>query len=239
MAQRRVVIVGGGNSAGYLVRALVGAPSSSSSSSPSSSSVTIVSEENVLPYERPALSKAFLNEQSPARLPGFHTCVGGGGERQTEEWYKEKEVETKLGTKITKCDYEKKRVEMASGEIIEYDAMVIATGVSAHKGSFIEGFDGKMCKVLRSHEDALEVVKAMDAKPKHPVVVGGGYIGLEVAAGMCARGLKPTVVLLESNIMARLFTKEIAAHYEQLYDCLLYTSPSPRDKHRSRMPSSA
>ena len=113
MAQRRVVIVGGGNSAGYLVRALVGAPSSSSSSSSpsSSSSVTIVSEENVLPYERPALSKAFLNEQSPARLPGFHTCVGGGGERQTEEWYKEKEVETKLGTKITKCDYEKKRVE--------------------------------------------------------------------------------------------------------------------------------
>ena len=99
MAQRRVVIVGGGNSAGYLVRALVGAPSSSSSSSSpssSSSSVTIVSEENVLPYERPALSKAFLNEQSPARLPGFHTCVGGGGERQTEEWYKEKEVETKL-----------------------------------------------------------------------------------------------------------------------------------------------
>ena len=75
-----------------------------------------------------------------------------------------------------------------------------------------------MCKVLRSHEDALEVVKAMDAKPKHPVVVGGWYIGLEVAAGMCARGLKPTVVLLESNIMARLFTKEIAAHYEQLYE---------------------
>ncbi len=104
-------------------------PWSSSSSSPSSSSVTIVSEENVLPYERPALSKAFLNEQSPARLPGFHTCVGGGGERQTEEWYKEKEVETKLGTKITKCDYEKKRVETASGEIIEYDALVIATGV--------------------------------------------------------------------------------------------------------------
>ena len=73
------------------MRALVGAPSTSSPSS-----VTIVSEENVLPYERPALSKAFLNEHSPARLPGFHTCVGGGGERQTEEWYKEKEVETKV-----------------------------------------------------------------------------------------------------------------------------------------------
>ena len=76
-----------------------------------------------------------------------------------------------MGTKITKCDYEKKRVETASGEIIEYDALVIATGVSAHPGSFIEGFDGKMCNGLRSHEDALEVVKAMDAKLHHPVVV--------------------------------------------------------------------
>ena len=226
MAQRRVVIVGGGNSCGYLIRSLVGSAAATSSSaagadddfSSSSTKITMISNEEVLPYERPALTKAFLNEQSPARLPGFHTCVGGGGERQTEEWYEEKGVETKLNTKIASCDYEKKRVVTTTGEIIEYDSLVIATGVSAHKGSFIEGFDGKMCKVLRSHADALEVAKALDAKPKHPVVVGGGYIGLEVAAGMCARGLKPTVILLESNIMARLFTKEIAAHYEQLYE---------------------
>ena len=129
-----------------------------------------------------------------------------------------KGVETKVSTKVAKCDFAKKRVETVTGEIIEYDSLVIATGVSAHKASFIEGHDGKMCKVLRSHEDALEVVKAMDAKPKNPVVVGGGYIGLEVAAVMCARGLKPTVVLMESNVMSRLFTKEIAAHYEQLYE---------------------
>jgi len=221
------VIVGGGNSCGYLIRSLVGSAAATSSSaagadddfsSSSSTKITMISNEEVLPYERPALTKAFLNEQSPARLPGFHTCVGGGGERQTEEWYEEKGVETKLNTKIASCDYEKKRVVTTTGEIIEYDSLVIATGVSAHKGSFIEGFDGKMCKVLRSHADALEVAKALDAKPKHPVVVGGGYIGLEVAAGMCARGLKPTVILLESNIMARLFTKEIAAHYEQLYE---------------------
>ena len=91
MAQRRVVVVGGGNSAGYLVRAGL-----AHHRRRHHHRVTIVSEENVLPYERPALSKAFLNEHSPARLPGFHTCVGGGGERQTEEWYKEKEVETKV-----------------------------------------------------------------------------------------------------------------------------------------------
>ena len=227
MAQRRIVVVGGGNSAGYFARAVVGAQggggggggtSSSSTGSLKDLRVTMVCEEDVLPYERPALTKAFLNERAPARLPGFHTSVGGGGERQTEEWYREKGVETKVSTKVAKCDFAKKRVETVTGEIIEYDSLVIATGVSAHKASFIEGHDGKMCKVLRSHEDALEVVKAMDAKPKNPVVVGGGYIGLEVAAGMCARGLKPTVVLMESNVMSRLFTKEIAAHYEQLYE---------------------
>jgi len=40
-------------------------------------------------YERPALSKAYLFPENPARLPGFHTCVGGGGERQLPEWYAE------------------------------------------------------------------------------------------------------------------------------------------------------
>ena len=69
----------------------------------------MVCEEDVLPYERPALTKAFLNERAPARLPGFHTSVGGGGERQTEEWYREKGVETKVSTKVAKCDFAKKR----------------------------------------------------------------------------------------------------------------------------------
>ena len=60
--------------------------------------------EDVLPYERPALSKGFLHKEGPPRLPGFNTSVGGGGERQTDEWYAKNGVEVILATCVTGAD---------------------------------------------------------------------------------------------------------------------------------------
>ena len=88
MSSRSIVVVGAGNAAGYLVRALV--------SHGLGKNVTLIGAEDVAPYERPAPTKGFLHAQNPPRLPGFHTCVGGGGERQTPEWYVEHGVELKL-----------------------------------------------------------------------------------------------------------------------------------------------
>ena len=67
----------------------------------------IVSEEAVVPYERPALSKAYLRPASPARLPAFHTCVGGGGELQDPAWYASKGIELLLGTSVETVDFAK------------------------------------------------------------------------------------------------------------------------------------
>lgn len=77
-----IVIVGGGNASGYCVKTLL-------ESGVEGSEVHMLCGEQVLPYERPALTKAYLHHPGAkvrARLPGFHTCVGGGGERQTAEW---------------------------------------------------------------------------------------------------------------------------------------------------------
>jgi monodehydroascorbate reductase (NADH) len=58
----------------------------------------LICMQQVAPYERPTLTKAYLfpPDKGPARLPGFHTSVGGGGERQTPEWYAEKGIEVNL-----------------------------------------------------------------------------------------------------------------------------------------------
>eukprot|EP01018_Ginkgo_biloba_P018465 Gb_25157 [translate_table: standard] len=95
--------------------------------------------ENVAPYERPALTKAYLfpMDKKPARLPesitcqGFHTCVGSGGERQTPEWYKEKGIEVMYGTTVTGLDIPTQTLTTASGSHLKYGSLIIATGCTA------------------------------------------------------------------------------------------------------------
>uniref|UniRef100_A0A7R9Y1S2 FAD/NAD(P)-binding domain-containing protein n=1 Tax=Micromonas pusilla TaxID=38833 RepID=A0A7R9Y1S2_MICPS len=122
---KKIVLVGGGNAAGYFARAVVAAGRGAE--------LTMIAAENVLPYERPALTKAFLHAESPARLPGFHTSVGGGGERQTAEWYATHGVEVILGTRVVDANLEEKTVVTDAGKSYSYDKLVVAIGCTALK----------------------------------------------------------------------------------------------------------
>ena len=206
---KKIVVVGGGVSAGYFARAIVAAGRGAD--------LTIISAEPVAPYERPALTKAVLHAESPARLPGFHTCVGGGGERQTEAWYADKGVTLRLGTRVVGWDASSRTVTADDGAVTPYDALVVAIGCTALR--LPEAIGGSLPGVhyVRDNADALALSDAM-ATAKAPVVIGGGYIGLEVAAALAARGLNPRVVLMEPHTMARLWTPEVAAKYEALYE---------------------
>ncbi len=206
---KKIVVVGGGVSAGYFARAIVAAGRGAD--------LTIISAEPVAPYERPALTKAVLHAESPARLPGFHTCVGGGGERQTEAWYADKGVTLRLGTRVVGWDASSRTVTADDGAVTPYDALVVAIGCTALR--LPEAIGGSLPGVhyVRDNADALALSDAM-ATAKAPVVIGGGYIGLEAAAALAARRLNPRVVLMEPHTMARLWTPEVAAKYEALYE---------------------
>ena len=206
---KKIVVVGGGNAAGYFARACVAAGRGSE--------LTIVAAENVLPYERPALTKGFLHKEGPPRLPGFHTCVGGGGERQTQEWYDANGVEVLLNTRVCAADLPKKTITTADGVSITYDTLVVATGCTALKLPASIGGALPGVHYVRDNADALALYDAMGSA-KRAVVVGGGYVGLEVAAALASWGLEPRVVLMESHVMSRLWTPTIAAHYEALYE---------------------
>ena len=93
----KYVILGGGVAAGYAAREFA-------KQGVQPGELAIISKEAVAPYERPALSKAYLFPEGAARLPGFHVCVGSGGERLLPEWYKEKGIELILSTEIVKAD---------------------------------------------------------------------------------------------------------------------------------------
>uniref|UniRef100_A0A7I4AYM5 monodehydroascorbate reductase (NADH) n=1 Tax=Physcomitrium patens TaxID=3218 RepID=A0A7I4AYM5_PHYPA len=118
---RKYIVVGGGVAGGYAAREFV-------KLGLQPGELTIFSKEAAAPYERPALSKAYMFPEAAARLPGFHVCVGSGGERQLPDWYAEKGIELKLESEIVKADLENKTLTTDKGDVYSYGTLVIATG---------------------------------------------------------------------------------------------------------------
>ncbi|KAF5737471.1 monodehydroascorbate reductase [Tripterygium wilfordii] len=209
----KYVILGGGVAAGYAAREFA-------KQGVKLGELAIISKELVAPYERPALSKAYLFPVGTARLPGFHVCVGSGGERLLPEWYKEKGIELILGTEIVKADLAAKTLVSAAGETFGYNILIIATGSTVIRLSDfgVQGANAKNIFYLREIDDADKLVEAIIGKKNgKAVIVGGGYIGLELSAALKINDLDVTMVYPEPWCMPRLFTADIAAFYESYY----------------------
>ncbi|EEF51243.1 monodehydroascorbate reductase, chloroplastic/mitochondrial [Ricinus communis] len=208
---REFVIVGGGNAAGYAARTFV-------EHGMADGRLCIVTKEPHAPYERPALTKAYLFplDKKPARLPGFHTCVGSGGERQTPDWYQEKGIEMLYEDPVTSIDIEKQTLGTNSGKLLKYGTLIIATGSTASR--FPEKIGGSLPGVhyIRDVADADSLISSLD-KARKVVVVGGGYIGMEVAAAAVGWNLDTTIIFPEKHLLQRLFTPSLAQRYEELY----------------------
>ena len=144
-------------------------------------SITLIGAEDHLPYDRPPLSKAFLD---------------AGADRQSELAYRdlaglqELDVELVLGAPATGLDTEQRTVAV-DGTSVGYDSVVLATGARARTLPGTEALAG--VRTLRTLDDARAVRSALDAGAR-TVVIGAGFIGSEVASGARKRGLDVTVV---------------------------------------------
>ncbi|KAF4370520.1 hypothetical protein G4B88_021699, partial [Cannabis sativa] len=209
----KYIILGGGVSAGYAAREFA-------REGLKRGDLAIISKEPVAPYERPALSKGYLSPESPSRLPVFHVCVGSGGQRLLPEWYRENGISLLLNTQVVNADLSMKALTTSMGRIFKYETLIIATGSTAvNLTDFgVEGADAKNIFYLRDIGDAEKLVEGIRSKRKgKAVIVGGGYIGLEVGAALRINNLDVTMVYREAWCMSRLFTLEIAAFYESYY----------------------
>jgi 3-phenylpropionate/trans-cinnamate dioxygenase ferredoxin reductase subunit len=148
-----------------------------------SGSVTLIGDETDLPYERPPLSKAFLAGQA-----AFEDALVHPG-----EWYGEHDIDLRLGTHVDAVDTGAHEVTLTGGARVPYDKLVLATG-SAPRTLSIPGADAKGVLYLRKRADS-EAIRATFGEGKHLVIIGGGWIGLEVAAA--ARGAGTEVTLIE------------------------------------------
>lgn len=144
--------------------------------------ITLLTQEDHPPYERPGLSKDYLAGESDADALLVHEA----------DWYAENDVALRTGVEVVSIDRDAHEVETADGERIGYDKLLLATG-SAPKSLDVPGADLPGVLSLRTREDS-DAIKAAIANGGPVVVIGAGWIGLEVASAARAAGLDVTIV---------------------------------------------
>ncbi|MFZ2177883.1 MAG: FAD-dependent oxidoreductase [Rhodococcus sp. (in: high G+C Gram-positive bacteria)] len=170
--------------------------------------ITLIGAEEHLPYDRPPLSKAYLEEREAGTEPESTRFRSDAVLRD------ELGVELALGAPATGLDTAQRAVTIRGGRQIRYDALVIATGAEARRLPGTEHLAG--VHTLRTLEDAVAVREALDARAR-VVVIGAGFIGSEVASGAHKRGLRPTIVEALPTPLMRAVGRQMGAALGSLH----------------------
>lgn len=168
--------------------------------------IILIGEEPHAPYQRPPLSKGWLKGEVDA----------DGLLLRPRDWYAEADVDLRTSTRVVHIDRAARTVTLSTDEVLAYDNLIIATGARARKlvlpGSDLDGF-----LELRTIEDA-EAIKAWFKPGFRLAIIGGGYVGLEVAAS--ARKLGAEVYLLEreDRLLARVAGPVLSTVFREVHE---------------------
>lgn len=166
--------------------------------------ITIISDESYLPYHRPPLSKDFLKQNIAIEKLSFKSA----------DFYKEQKININLNTRIDAIDLESNLVKTNDASF-EFNYLVFATGASPRILQ-MENADSKNLFYLRQISDVLSLHKQITAA-KEIILIGGGYIGLEVASAMIELGLKVTILEAEERILKRVTSPEVSKFYNDFH----------------------
>ncbi|WP_421949978.1 NAD(P)/FAD-dependent oxidoreductase [Pelagibacterium sp.] len=192
MSQQRkpIVIVGAGQAGGWVALTLNRiAPEQP---------VVLIGSETHPPYERPPLSKDILLGKSPPESAYLKPL----------EFFEEVGIDLRLGTEVERLDPLTRTVELSTGDRIEYESLVLATG-SRPRILEIEGADAPCVRTLRSLSD-LEPIRRHLKPERNIVCIGAGFIGLEVAAATRSAGCNVHVVEAAPHALGRAVAPQVA-----------------------------
>jgi len=196
VSEQSIVIIGGGHGGSQAAASL--------RTEGYDGRLTLVTAERELPYQRPPLSKAFLKDQKHDLLP-----------LRPESFYVKNAIDLRLGTEAVDIDRREGKVRLADGSAVPFTALVLAPG-SRPRWPKIDGLDLDGVFALRNAEDArrlrIHLHSASDV-----VVVGGGFIGLEIAGTARLLGKRVTVLEAVDRLMGRVVAPEISSHFLALH----------------------
>ena len=164
--------------------------------------IVLIGDEPWLPYQRPPLSKKYLAgalERERLLLRPAH-------------FYESHSIETRLGRRVQEIARREQRLRLDDGSIVAYDALLIATG-SRPRPLAAPGTDLEGVHFLRTIAD-VDRIRAGWGPGRRLVIVGGGYIGLEVAAVARESGLEVTVLEMADRVMSRVVCPQMSAFYQ-------------------------
>jgi 3-phenylpropionate/trans-cinnamate dioxygenase ferredoxin reductase component len=167
--------------------------------------VTLIGAENVPPYQRPPLSKAYLLgdlEQERLYL-------------RPEAFYGEQDIDLRLGQEVTAVDAGAKTLTVGD-EVLAYDQLAFTTGSDPRRLPAAIGGDLEGVFAVRSLAD-VDAMAPEFAKGRRLLIIGGGYIGLEAAAVAAKRGLKVVLVEMAERILQRVAAEETSNYFRDLH----------------------
>lgn len=161
--------------------------------------ITLVGDEPDLPYHKPPLSKTFIKdvEAKPQIL-------------RADAFYSNSAIDLALGESVEKLDPAAGTLTLASGNTLAFDKAILATG-SRPRNLPIEGGPLTGVLALRSIADA-RAIRELAGTVEDVIILGGGFIGLEIAATLAAGGRRVTVVEAQERLLARGLAPAISAH---------------------------
>lgn len=168
--------------------------------------LTIVSADTAIPYERPPLSKGFLAGKDTEESIRINA----------EDFYDVHGIDVRLGSEVEGVDAKSKVLRLRSGETLGFGKLIVATGARVRTLE-IPGSNLRNIFYLRSLEDSKRI-KEHAQTARHAVVIGGGFIGMEVAAVLTQKGVAVTMVLREDRIWKQFFTPAMSRFFESYYE---------------------
>ena len=170
--------------------------------------ITLIGEEPDNPYQRPPLSKAFLTGEAAAESLQLRTAA----------LYKSSKIDLQTGVRAVSIDRETKTVSLGDGTATPYDRLVLATGGRARPLPAAEADAAAASNYfyLRTMADSAGI-RARLTPGESLVIVGGGYVGLEVAAAAVKRGMRVTVLEAAPRVLARVTAPIVSGFYEKVH----------------------
>lgn len=167
--------------------------------------ISVITEEKIPFYSR-------------IKLPDFVAGTAGKSDLviRGDQWYHDHKIDLKTGVAITDINHVKRQATDESGNVWEYDSLLIATG----SNSFIPPVDGSTKKnvfALRTYEDACQIFKTAQTS-RNAVVIGGGLLGLEAAYALIKKGLNVTVVEFADRLLPRQMDTQGAALLKEMLE---------------------
>jgi 3-phenylpropionate/trans-cinnamate dioxygenase ferredoxin reductase component len=166
--------------------------------------ILLVGREPEPPYERPPLSKEYVRGESRREEAFVHP----------PEWYEQNGVELLTGTNVLSIDPGERVAKLQTGDEISFDRALLATGAMVNILR-VDGCQAEGIHYLRAFGNS-DSIREDAKRAEHVVLIGGSYIGTEVAASLTATGTRCTIGCLEETVLSNTFGEEVARYFHEV-----------------------